>query len=356
MQEVRERHDPEVVVDTTELSREEWLDWRKKGIGGSDVAGILGVSPFTTARDIYYDKLNIAPLGDNEDNWVAMEVGNRLEELVAKIFKKKMGCKLGTLKKIMRHPKYPFMFANLDYMVQFPDNTHAILECKSTNYNARSKWFDGDTEIIPFHYELQGRHYMAVMDIDRVYFGCLYGNNENEYIIRCLDRDMEIEAELIALEEDFWNSNVLAKVPPEYTEDGDLIAESVRKHFGAADADVPELVLAHRHGASIAEFLELQQAKSEVDAQSRDYKARMDQIKGLIADELGTGCFASCTVDGEDYAISYKPSMMARVDKDALLRLRQNLPDVYNEYVTVTESRRFYIKPKPVESSEAVAA
>ena len=355
MQEVRERHDPEVVVDTTALSREEWLDWRKKGIGGSDVAGILGVSPFTTARDIYYDKLNIAPLADNEDNWVAMEVGNRLEDLVAKVFKKKMGCQLLSLKKIMRHPEYPFMFANLDYLVQFSDGSGAILECKTTNYNARGRWFDGDTEIIPFHYELQARHYMTVMDIDRVYFGCLYGNNENEYIIRCLDRDMEIEAELIAIEEDFWTNNVLAKVPPEYTEDGDLIAESVRKHFGAADADVPELVLSAGHSANIAEFLELQREKSVVDEQSRQLKTRMDKIKGLIADELGTGCFASCTVDGEDYAISYKPSMMARVDKDALLRLRQNLPDVYNEYVTVTESRRFYIKPKPVVT-EAVAA
>ena len=356
MQEVRERHNPEVVVDTTELSREEWLDWRRKGIGGSDVAGILGVSPFTTARDIYYDKLNIAPLADNEDNWVAMEVGTLLEPLISKIFKKKMGCKLGKLNKIMRHPKYSFMFANLDYIALFPDNTHAILECKSTNYNMRSKWFDGDTEIIPFYYELQGRHYMAVMDIDRVYFGCLYGNNENEFIIRCLDRDMEIEAELIAIEEDFWTNNVLAKVPPEYAEDGDLIAESVRKHFGAADTNAPELVLNTKHGTSLAEFLELQREKSAVDEQSKQLKARMEKIKGLIADELGKGCFASCTVNGENYAISYKPSMLARIDKDALLRLRQNLPDVYNEYVTVTESRRFYVKQKSAESSEAEAA
>ena len=355
MQAERVRHEPEIVVDTTSLSDEEWLEYRRKGIGGSDVAAIFGVSPFTTKRDLYYDKLNIAPRGDAEENWVAMEVGHLLEPLVAKIFKQKLGCKTGTLKKLMRHPKYPFMQANLDYMVRFPDGNHAILECKTTNYNASDKWFDGKEEIVPLYYALQGWHYMAVMDVNVVYFCCLYGNNEKEVIIRRLDRDMEIEAELIAVEEDFWNNNVLAQVPPEYTEDGDLIAKSVKRHFGAADVDAPEIVLADNYGASISEYLKLQSEKSAVDEQSKQIEARMDRIKGLIAAELGTGCSASCTVDGENYDISYKPSTRAFVNKNALLRLRMTLPEIYNEYVTVSESRRLYIKPKPAETEAAAA-
>lgn len=46
----------EVVVDISNLTREEWLTYRKKGIGGSDAAAILGVSPFTTKKDLYFDK------------------------------------------------------------------------------------------------------------------------------------------------------------------------------------------------------------------------------------------------------------------------------------------------------------
>lgn len=56
--EKRIRHTPLVAVETETLSREEWLAYRRQGIGGSDVAGIMGISPFRTARDIYYDKLN----------------------------------------------------------------------------------------------------------------------------------------------------------------------------------------------------------------------------------------------------------------------------------------------------------
>ncbi len=56
---------------------------RRRGIGGSDAAAILGISPFATARDLYYDKLKIVPFDDSESNWVAKKMGHLLEDLVA---------------------------------------------------------------------------------------------------------------------------------------------------------------------------------------------------------------------------------------------------------------------------------
>ena len=58
-------YEPEVIVDTDALSREDWLSYRKLGIGGSDVAAIMGISPFATIRDLYNDKLGIEPLVHN---------------------------------------------------------------------------------------------------------------------------------------------------------------------------------------------------------------------------------------------------------------------------------------------------
>ena len=52
-------YEPLVLVDTADLPEEEWLEYRRRGIGGSDAAAILGVSPFATARDLYYDKLKV---------------------------------------------------------------------------------------------------------------------------------------------------------------------------------------------------------------------------------------------------------------------------------------------------------
>ena len=166
-------YQPLVLVETDGLSRDEWLAYRRRGIGGSDAAAVLGISPFRTARDLYYDKRGI-PLLDDEENWVQKEVGTLLEDLVARIFAKKTGLKIFKRACMFQHPHHPWMLADLDYLVELPDGTFAILECKTCNYNARDKWWYNGAEIVPVHYEAQGRHYMCVVNISRVYFCCLY--------------------------------------------------------------------------------------------------------------------------------------------------------------------------------------
>lgn len=73
-------YEPLVLVDTADLPEEEWLEYRRRGIGGSDAAAILGVSPFATARDLYYDKLKVVSYEDGESNWVQKKVGHLLED------------------------------------------------------------------------------------------------------------------------------------------------------------------------------------------------------------------------------------------------------------------------------------
>ena len=239
----RKRHEPLVLVETADISEEDWLDYRRRGIGGSDVSAIFGTSPFRTARDLYYDKLNIASVEDDEGNWVAMEMGHLLEPLVAKIFERKTGYRVYQIKKMFQHPQYPWMLADVDYFVELPDGTTAILEIKTTNYNARDNWWMNGKETVPVYYESQGRHYMAVTDLDRCFFCCLYGNNEEEVIIREVKRDFEYEAEMVFLEQYFWENHVQRHVPPPYTESGALIIESARKHFGPADKNAPAVAL-----------------------------------------------------------------------------------------------------------------
>lgn len=133
-------YEAEVFVDTEDLSREDWLSYRRKGIGGSDAAAIMGMSPFCTKRDLYYDKLGIqAVMDEEEDNWVAKEVGHRLEDLVAEIFSRKTGLKVYPVRKMFRHPLCPFMLADVDFFIDFPDGSKGILECKTTNYNCQGK-------------------------------------------------------------------------------------------------------------------------------------------------------------------------------------------------------------------------
>ena len=52
-------YEAEVLVETEGLTREQWLNYRRLGIGGSDCAAIMGFSPFCTKRDLYYDKIGL---------------------------------------------------------------------------------------------------------------------------------------------------------------------------------------------------------------------------------------------------------------------------------------------------------
>lgn len=183
---------PNVLTPTADLPREEWLAYRRQGIGGSDAAAVLGISPFRTGLDLYYDKLG-QPVEDDEQNWVAKEVGTLLEDLVARIFTKKTGLEVCPMPVMFQHPDHPWMLADVDRLVKLPDGNTAVLECKTTNYNARDKWEYDGKPIVPQYYEAQGRHYMAVMNLSRVYFCCLYGNSEDDVIIRSIDRDLKYE-------------------------------------------------------------------------------------------------------------------------------------------------------------------
>lgn len=340
----RTRHSPTVVVDTKELSRDEWLAYRRRGIGGSDVAAIFGISPFRTARDIYYDKLNIADVEEDAGNWVAMEMGHLLEDLVAEIFHRKTGYEIYQMKKMFAHPRYPFMLADVDYFVTLPGGETAILEVKTTNYNARDNWWLYGKEIVPAYYETQGRHYMAVMDLNRVFFCCLYGNTEDEVIIREIGRDAAYEEEMIYLESEFWERHVLTNVPPPYTEDGELIVESSRRHTGAADTSAPAVTMGAGMTATLMRYLELQEEKKNSEKRSKQLDKDMQRLKGILIAEMGTSCIANCEREGVNYTITYNPIRKSVIDKDNLLRLKLQYPDIYDQFVTVSESRRFHVK------------
>ncbi len=342
---------PNPVVSTEDLPREEWLAYRRKGIGGSDAAAVLGISPFRTGVDLYYDKLG-QNVEDDGQNWVAKEMGTQLENLVARIFAKKTGLAVCPMPVMFQHGEHSWMLADVDRLVNLKDGSTAILECKTTNYNARDKWEYDGKPIVPQYYEAQGRHYMAVMNLDRVYFCCLYGNSEDDVIIRSIDRDLNYEAELLALEENFWVNHVQAKVPPPYIEDdGALVLESLRRCMGPSYKDVPPASLTEAQSENVRRYVELQEQRGTLNASARVLDKEMERLKARIVADMGGSWSASCDSEGGSYAVTMKPSRRVSMLKDDLLRLKDDHPDIFDQYATVSESRTFNVKFTAVEAA-----
>lgn len=335
-------YEPGVLVeDITALTEAEWLRWRTKGIGGSDVAAVLGISPWKTRRDLFYEKTGVEPQEPDESNWVAKEVGHRLEELVAEIYRRKTGYTVYPIRKIFQHPLYPFMIADVDYFVQKPNGKRGVLECKTSSFMAKDKWADGG---IPRHYEVQGKHYLSVTNLDFCTFACLFGNSEGDFLMREIDRDLEEEEMTILELSHFWQDFVLTNVEPPYTESGDLVLESIRRYQGKADPSLPQITLSAADIKRLEQYLELREEKQKLDKRGRELEKEIKSVYAPIVDRMGQTCTALCTDGKVQYQVSYKPTSKTSIKKDELERLRLNHPNIYDQYATTSESRTFAVK------------
>ena len=121
---------------------EEWLLNRKKGIGGSDVASILGISKYKSSYDLYMEqKGNVVQHITNE----AIEKGNRMEAPLIDLFfaKHKKYQKISTKDISLKSKKYDFMMASLDSAFIDEQEKKCILEIKTTtiqNTKMRKEW------------------------------------------------------------------------------------------------------------------------------------------------------------------------------------------------------------------------
>ena len=149
---------------------------------------------------------------------------------------------------------------------------------------------------------------------------------------------------MIFLEQHFWENHVLAKTPPPYTEDGDLVIESVRRHTGPADKDAPVVTFDYSLTAKLMRYLQLQEEKKRAEKNSKEIDADMQRLKGALIAEMGKSCKAMCQQDGLNYIVTYNPVKTPGIDKDNLQRLKRDYPQIYEQYVTISESRRFYVK------------
>lgn len=203
--------------------RAAWLAERRRGIGGSDIAAILGLSPWRTPLDVYLDKrgeLEPQPSGNEQ----AMYWGTVLEDVVAREFASRTGERIQRVNAMLRHPEYPWMLGNVDRAIVNPEiagqvrwrdgrlTTDKLLECKTANGFAAAAWGEPGTDQIPEYYVPQPHWYMAITGAVVCYVAVLIGGSD--YRIYTVPRDDELIETMIAAGWAFWQ-RVLDGVAPD---------------------------------------------------------------------------------------------------------------------------------------------
>lgn len=303
-------------IPTAGLSRLEWLQLRKQGIGGSDAGAVCGLNPYSSQMNVFLDKTSEET---KEFHSEAVRIGSDLEQYVAKRFMEATGLKVRRSHFLYRSKEHPFMIADVDRLVTGED---AGLECKTANLYQADKWADGK---VPLHYAIQCYHYMAVTGKRTWYIACVILGKE--FLYRKLTWDDVLMEQLIQTEKEFWEGYVMPGIlpPPDGTEVCDQV---LAQYFHRAEkAKRIELV----------GFDEKLERREEILSWIEKLQTEQRQIEQEIKVYMRENELAV----NDRYQVSWINVDSTRLDTK---RMKQEKPEIYADYAKTVSSRRFTIK------------
>ncbi len=305
-----------IIADTKDMSKIEWLKHRQAGIGGSDASCIAGLNPWKSAIQLYMDKKEENP---QEQKSLRMELGNRLEGLVAELFTEATGLKVRNVNGILKNYKYPFAIANIDRAIV---GEKAFLECKTTNSYALKEWEEG----VPAHYEIQCLHYMAITGATHCYIAALIGNSD--FIWHKIERDQETIDYLMQIERDFWENNIEKDVVP-MPDGSDAYSEYLKKKYDKSNGQVIELHLLENGVNKLNRYDEI----------VADIKV-LESEKKLIEQEIQLHMEEFEVAKIGDRKVTWKSSSRNTIDSK---KLKAEMPDIAQQYMKTSTSRTFRV-------------
>lgn len=295
----------------------QWLEERRKGIGGSDVAAIMGMSPWKTPYQVYQEKRREVDAwqGNEATDW-----GKRLEPAIRQWYSDVTGRCVRLPEKILFSSSYPFMLASLD---GFTDDPRGV-EIKT----ARSSkgWGEPGTNEIPDYYILQVQHYMAVTGFDVFDVPVSIGGGSPE--LYEVPADKELQDMIIEAEASFWQRVVDGDPPDPIT-----YADAVQR-FGSVRAEGAVI-------ASSSDVLDISELR-EVRAGIAKLEAMEEELKGRLIIRIGES--GSDLIDSSGAPLCTYRMSNGRKSLDTKA-LEREMPDIYQKYLKQGEpSRRFLLK------------
>ena len=140
-----------ILVSTENLPYEDWLDYRKQGIGGSDASVVCGINRYKSPVELWLEKTDQLPAQEAGE---AAYWGTQLEALVRAEFTKRTGIPVKIVSQLLQSEEHPFMLANVDGMCEVPDVGPCIFEAKTASAYKAGEWEDS----IPDNYQIQTQH------------------------------------------------------------------------------------------------------------------------------------------------------------------------------------------------------
>ncbi|MGP4041927.1 YqaJ viral recombinase family nuclease [Gracilibacillus sp. D59] len=304
--------------NTLEMTHEEWLSERTKGIGGSDAATVLGLNKYKTPFELWLEKTGQSDVQEPEAE--AAYFGNVLEDLVAKEFERRSGKKVRRNNFMMQHPDHDFILANIDRKIV---SEQALLECKTASAFLQKDW---ENDEIPESYLVQIQHYLGVTGYEKAYVAVLIGGQR--FVWKEIERDDELIQMIFHAEVHFWNHHVLKNNPPVL--DGSSAAEKFLNERYKKSDSAKTVDLSYEYSEKIQHLNEIKESIKQLNEQKK-------QIENLIKNELQEAEQGFV----KNYQVTWKAIKQNRVDTN---KLKESFPDVYQKVRKEVSQRRLNVK------------
>ena len=307
-----------IVTSTENLPYEDWLEYRKLGIGGSDASVVCGISRYKSPVELWMEKTDQIPAQEAGE---AAYWGTQLESLVRAEFTKRTGLKVELVRQLLQSEEHPFMLANLDGVCEHPDLGPCVFEAKTASAYKAGEWEDS----IPAEYMLQVQHYLEVTGYKAAYIAVLIGGNTFRW--KLVERDEELIAMLIELESAFWSHVQDLTVPPL---DGSSASARFLSERFPSSVPKSEIALPDTAAELLLQYDEACEQLEAVIQQKQQAENRLKQMMG--EHEVGTS---------GNRIITWKNVSQERLDSKTL---KAEHPALYQKYANKTSYRRFFIR------------
>lgn len=317
-----------------DMTKEEWLEVRRKSIGGSDAGAIMGLNKWASPLTVYLDKKGLNTFEGN----TATERGSWLEAPIRERCREELGIPIAEVPHMFYSEENPFMSANIDGVLYIQDKKiiAGVEVCGFGGHEIKTsqRGTDFTATEVPDTYYVQVQHYMAVIGL-QFFILSAYLIEKNELRHYVIKRDEYFISRLIETEKDFWEKFVqkdIMPAPSGIDEENDLIIDMF-------EGDTTELILDDEAESLCAEYLLLNEQIKDLETRKKQVSTSV-KLK-VIAQQNGSNDHKAKAVAG-NYRISFSKFTRKSIDTDRLKK-----EGLYDKYAKESESSMFRIsEPK----------
>lgn len=182
---------------------------RPKGIGGTDIAVIMGLNPWKSPMDLYLEKCGLV---DSPEENEAMYWGLALEDALEKRYIR--DTKFPVVRtEPLRHPEHDWYVGSPDGILPLADGKIlGGVDYKTTS--RRQDYGEAGTDQVPDWVATQAQWYMGLTGAEWWDIAVLFMGSRREWAIYRLPHNQEIIDNLIEAGRDFWENHIVSQIPP----------------------------------------------------------------------------------------------------------------------------------------------